>query len=132
MIRFLLLIFFPFFLQCQVNWKKKDLPEFENSYSEKIAEDSLQSTFFIAIKKSVLPHYHKEHSECIVILSGKGVMTLGEQKIKLRQGMQVSIPKKTVHSVSVKGKNPLRVISIQSPMFDAKDRHFSNMQISDN
>lgn len=122
--RFLLFIFFPVFLQSQVNWKKKKLPEFENIYSEKIAEDSLQSTFFIAIKKQVLPHYHKEHSECIVVLSGSGEMSLGNQKINLREGIQVSIPKNTVHSVTVTGKKPLKVISIQSPMFDGKDRFF--------
>jgi mannose-6-phosphate isomerase-like protein (cupin superfamily) len=122
--RVFLLIFFPFLLQGQVNWKKKELPEFENIYSEKIAEDSLQSTFFIAIKKQVLHHYHKEHSECIVVLSGSGEMSMGNQKIKLRGGTQVSIPKNTVHSVLVTSKKPLRVISIQSPMFDGKDRHF--------
>jgi mannose-6-phosphate isomerase-like protein (cupin superfamily) len=122
--RVFLLIFFPFLLQGQVNWKKKELPEFENIYSEKIAEDSLQSTFFIAIKKQVLHHYHKEHSECIVVLSGSGEMSMGNQKIKLRGGMQVSIPKNTVHSVFVTSKKPLRVISIQSPMFDGKDRYF--------
>ena len=122
--RVFLLIFFPFLLQGQVNWKKKELPEFENIYSEKIAEDSLQSTFFIAIKKQVLHHYHKEHSECIVVLSGSGEMSVGNQKIKLRGGMQVSVPKNTVHSVLVTSKKPLRVISIQSPMFNEKDRHF--------
>jgi quercetin dioxygenase-like cupin family protein len=122
--RFLLFILFPFFIQSQVNWKNKSLPGFENIYTEKISEDSLQSTFFIAVKKNVLHHYHKEHSECIVILSGKGDMTLGNQKIKLRKGVQVSIPKNTIHSVAVRSKKPLRVISIQSPMFDVKDRHF--------
>jgi quercetin dioxygenase-like cupin family protein len=122
--RFLLFILFPFFIQSQVNWKNKSLPAFENIYTEKISEDSLQSTFFIAVKKNVLHHYHKEHSECIVILSGKGDMTLGNQKIKLRKGVQVSIPKNTIHSVVVRSKKPLRVISIQSPMFDVKDRHF--------
>jgi quercetin dioxygenase-like cupin family protein len=122
--RYLLFLFFPGFLFSQTDWGKKKLPEYDNIYSEKISEDSLHSTFFIAIKKHVLHHYHKEHSECIVVLSGKGEMTLGEQSIKLRQGMQVSIPKNIVHSVVVLSKKPLRVISIQSPMFDGKDRHF--------
>lgn len=122
--RIFLLIFFPVFIHSQVDWKKKELPAFENIYSEKIAEDSLQSTFFIAIKKQVLPHYHKEHSECIVVLSGSGEMSMGNKKIKLREGIQLNIPKNTIHSVTVTSKKPLRVISIQSPMFDGKDRHF--------
>jgi mannose-6-phosphate isomerase-like protein (cupin superfamily) len=122
--RFILFLIAPFLIQSQVNWKNKELPVFENVYSEKISEDSLQSTFFIAIKKSVLRHYHKEHSECIVVLSGRGTMTLGIKKIELNEGMQVSVPKNTFHSVIVSSKKPLRVISIQSPMFDGKDRIF--------
>jgi mannose-6-phosphate isomerase-like protein (cupin superfamily) len=122
--RLILALFLPFFIQSQINWKEKKLPAFENLYSEKIAEDSLQSTFFIAVKKNVRPHYHQDHSECILILSGKGEMTLGKQIIKLQEGVQVSIPKKTIHSVVVTGRKPLRVISIQSPLFDGKDRHF--------
>jgi quercetin dioxygenase-like cupin family protein len=126
--RLTLIFLFPFFLKGQLNWKQKKLPEFENIYSEKIAEDSLQSTFFIAIKKQVLEHYHKEHSECIVILSGKGEMIFGQQKIKLKEGIQVSIPKNTIHGVVVKSKKPMRVISIQSPIFDGKDRHFPELR----
>jgi quercetin dioxygenase-like cupin family protein len=122
--RVLLLCVFPFFIQGQINWQKKDLPKFENLFIEKIAEDSLQSTFFIAIKKQVIHHYHKEHSECIVVLSGKGEMTVGEQKVILKHGVQINIPKNTIHAVTVTSKKPLRVISIQSPMFDGKDRHF--------
>lgn len=122
--RLFLIILFPFCLYGQVNWRKKDLPAFENIHTEKIAEDSLQSTFFIAIKKQVSNHYHQEHSECIVVLSGKGEMMLAGQKIKLKEGIQVSIPKNTIHAVIVKSKKPLRVISIQSPMFDGSDRHF--------
>jgi quercetin dioxygenase-like cupin family protein len=121
--RFTLFILFPFFFHSQIDWKQKKLPDFENVYFEKIAEDSLQSTFFIAIKKNVIPHYHKDHSECIVVLSGMGEMMLGQQKINLRDGVQVSIPKNTVHSVEVKGNKPIKVISIQSPIFDGKDRY---------
>ena len=122
--RFLPILFFPGVLFSQTNWAKKKLPEFDNIYSEKISEDSLQSTFFIAIKSNVIEHYHKYHSECIVVLSGKGEMTLNGRKIKLKKGVQVSIPKETSHSAQVKGWNPLKVISIQSPLFDGKDRHY--------
>jgi mannose-6-phosphate isomerase-like protein (cupin superfamily) len=122
MIRLTLLLLFPFLIQCQENWKDKELPYFENIYSQKVSEDTLQSTFFIAVKKSVVPHYHKNHSESIVVISGEGDMMLGEEKIKLTEGIQVSIPKNTIHSVIVKGKKPLRVISVQSPKFDGSDR----------
>lgn len=120
--RFLIVFLLPFLGLSQVNWQKKKLPDFENIYSEKISEDSLQSTFFIAVKKSVPKHYHLNHSECIVVLSGKAIMTLNSTDISLSKGMQVSIPKGTIHSVVVSGRKPLKVISIQSPFFDGTDR----------
>lgn len=120
--RFLIVFLLPFLGLSQVNWQKKKLPEFENIYSEKISEDSLQSTFFIAVKKSVPKHYHLNHSECIVVLSGKAIMTLNSTDISLSKGMQVSIPKGTIHSLVVSGRKPLKVISIQSPFFDGTDR----------
>ena len=120
--RFLIVFLIPFLGLSQVNWQKKKLPDFENIYSEKISEDSLQSTFFIAVKKSVPKHYHLNHSECIVVLSGKAIMTLNSTDISLSKGMQVSIPKGTIHSVVVSGRKPLKVISIQSPFFDGTDR----------
>ena len=37
----------------------------------------------------------------------------------------ITIPKGTIHEViKVIGENPLKVISVQSPKFDPKDRHF--------
>ena len=122
--RFLLILLFPLTFYSQTNWTKKRLPDFENVFVEKITEDSLQSTIFIAIKKNVVEHYHKNHSECIIVLSGKAKMTLDGKIIKIKKGVQVSIPKETIHGVKVKGWKPLKVISIQSPLFDGKDRHF--------
>ena len=122
--RILIVLFFPGMLISQTNWAKKKLPEYDNIYSEKISEDSLQSTFFISVKKNVPKHFHLEHSECIVVLNGRGKMTLNDKEIELKTGVQVSIPKGTVHSVSVVGSRPLKVISIQSPLFDGKDRIF--------
>lgn len=122
--RFLFVFLFSGTLLSQTNWVKKELPKYENIYSEKISEDSLQSTFFISVKNTVPKHYHLDRSECIVVLSGKAKMTLNEREIILTKGMQVSIPKGTIHSVIVAGRKPLKVISIQSPFFDGKDRFF--------
>ena len=122
--RFLLFLIIPFLGKSQINWKEKVLPEYENVYVEKISEDSLQSSFFIAVKKNVLEHFHKEHTETIIVLSGRAVMLMGSQEIKLVPGVQVTIPKNTIHSVQVRGRKSLKVISVQSPRFDGTDRHF--------
>jgi quercetin dioxygenase-like cupin family protein len=88
----------------------------------KIAGDSLTSSFVITIKKSVKKHLHKEHSETIYVLEGEGKMLLGEQIIQLKKGDYIFIPKNTPHKVDVTSSFPLKVLSIQSPYFDGKDR----------
>lgn len=100
--------------------------EFENVSVKLIAEDSLQSTFLIWIKKDVRGHFHKYHTENIVVLEGKAEMLFNGEKIIIKKGDYLNIPKGTHHSVEkVISRKPLKVLSIQSPNFDGKDRVFT-------
>lgn len=100
--------------------------EYENIHVEKISEDSLQSSFVIWIKKSVSEHYHAEHTENIIVISGKAEMTLGNATFLIQKGDHLTIPKGTAHSVTkVFGRKPLKVLSIQAPRFDGSDRIFT-------
>jgi quercetin dioxygenase-like cupin family protein len=99
--------------------------EFENVYVQKIAEDSLQSTFVIWIKQHVKGHFHQEHTENIVVLDGRAEMLFNGKRIVVKKGDYLNIPKGTKHSVEkVFSKRSLKVLSIQSPYFDGKDRVF--------
>lgn len=99
---------------------------FENVFVRKIAEDSLQSTFIIWIKKNVKGHFHQEHTENIVILEGRAEMLFNGQLIVVKKGDYLNIPKGTRHSVEkVFSRKPLKVVSIQSPHFDGNDRVFT-------
>lgn len=99
--------------------------EYENIHVKKIAEDSLQSVFIIWIKKGVKEHFHAMHSENIVVLEGEGMMSLGDELFLIKTGDYVNIPKGTPHSVTqVLSEKPLKVVSIQSPLFDGSDRIF--------
>lgn len=103
--------------------------EYENISVQKITEDSLQSCFVIWIKHGVKAHYHAEHTENIVVVSGEGMMTLDDEIFMIKKGDYVNIPKGTVHSVTqVLSEEPLKVLSIQSPQFDGKDRIFVEKQ----
>jgi mannose-6-phosphate isomerase-like protein (cupin superfamily) len=99
--------------------------EYENIHVMKIAEDSLQSVFVIWVKEAVKNHFHAEHSENIIVISGKATMTVDGKEIIIKKGDYLNIPKGTHHSVDeiLSGK-PLKVLSIQSPLFDGKDRVF--------
>lgn len=49
-------------------------------------------------------------------------MKLGDKEFEIRQGRLVFIPKGTVHSAKATSKELLKVLSIQAPNFDGKDR----------
>ena len=98
--------------------------DYENIYSRQIASDSLSTTFVIYIKKKVKLHKHAEHTENVIILEGEGEMTLGDKMFKIKKGDIVFIPKGTPHSLTVTSAAPVKVLSIQSPYFDGKDRIF--------
>ena len=120
-----LFIVFSIYVQGQVFKPKKSPKELQENSIEKITEDSLHSTFLITIPQKVPLHFHKLHTENIVVLSGKAIMKLGLDTLIIQKGDQITISKGTPHEViNVLSKKPLRVYSIQSPMFDGSDRYF--------
>ena len=104
--------------------------DYENIYLRKLNSDSLVSSFVIFIKKEVKAHKHVTHSEHVYILEGEGEMTVGDvsalfntsKKFTVKKGDMIFIPKGTVHSLTVTSKSPMKVLSVQAPMFDGKDR----------
>jgi mannose-6-phosphate isomerase-like protein (cupin superfamily) len=96
---------------------------YENSYVRSLYTDSATvSGFVIFIKKEVKLHKHVEHTEQVLILDGEAIMNLGEREFKVKKGDMILIPKNTFHSVKTTSKKPLKVLSIQAPYFDGKDR----------
>jgi mannose-6-phosphate isomerase-like protein (cupin superfamily) len=96
----------------------------DNLYNKPLFSDSLASSFVILIKKEVKPHKYLYHAEHVLILSGSGKMKVGSEQLTIKKGDLVFIPKNTVHSVIATGKEPLKVLSLQAPYFDGKDRIF--------
>lgn len=96
---------------------------YENVFVRPVQHDSLQSVFVIWIKKEVKLHYHLEHTESVWILDGKATMLLDGKEMEVKKGDYILIPKQTPHAVTkVHGRKPLKVLSIQAPYFDGKDR----------
>jgi mannose-6-phosphate isomerase-like protein (cupin superfamily) len=96
----------------------------DNIYNKALFSDSLASSFVIIIKKEVKLHKHLQHSEHVVVLEGKGQMTLGSKSFAIKKGDVVFIPKNTFHGVISMDEQPLKVLGVQSPKFDGKDRIF--------
>ena len=124
----LLLFIVPGLVSAQLHAELKEIlpdQEFENVYVKKIAEDSLQSSFIIWIKQDVKGHFHQQHTENIVVIEGRAEMLFDGRRIIVKEGDYLNIPKGTRHSVTkVFSRKPLKVLSIQAPNFDGKDRVF--------
>ncbi len=98
--------------------------QYDAIYSKLVASDSLSSSFVIFIKKEVKKHKHLTHTEHVYILEGEGEMLLGEKTFKVKKGDMIFIPMNTPHSLKVTSSVPVKVLSVQSPYFDGKDRIF--------
>lgn len=94
----------------------------ENVYSKPLYSDSLSSSFLIIVKHDVKLHKHEFHSEQVYVISGEADMMLGDKIIHIKAGDMVFIPKGTPHSAKVTSAEPLKIISVQAPYFDGKDR----------
>ena len=109
--------------QTVVNLDTLKLPaKTESIYNKALFGDSLASSFCIIIKDKVKPHRHQFHSEHVLVIEGEGNMNLAERSFKIKKGDLVFIPKNTIHSVITTSKQPLKVVSIQAPLFDGTDR----------
>lgn len=95
-----------------------------NIQVDRIAGDSLASTFLISIRNMVPLHMHKDHSESIYIIHGSGIMRLGNDTLHIQPGDFIFVPKGTQHDLKVISSDPVRAISIQAPHFDGHDRIF--------
>ncbi|HEY1039614.1 MAG TPA: cupin domain-containing protein [Bacteroidia bacterium] len=114
----------------QTNYQSLDTikapAKYDNVYVRPLYSDSSEvSSFVIFIRTEVKSHKHVDHAEHVIVLTGIGMMTLGEKKFKIMKGDVIYIPKSTFHSVqSISKKEPLKVLSIQALYFDGKDRVF--------
>lgn len=89
---------------------------------QSLFSDSLVTSTIIYISKEVRLHKHLSHSEHVLVLSGEGEMQLGTKTYRIKKDDLIFIPKGVPHSVKTVSSTPLKVISIQAPMFDGKDR----------
>lgn len=114
------------FSQNNIKELKKIKPKeaYENIHVIPLHSDTNASSYLIFVKKEVKSHKHIFHTEHVQVISGKGIMKLGNEVKIIKEGDLIIIPKNTPHSVIVKGKKPLVVLSVQAPKFNGKDRVF--------
>jgi mannose-6-phosphate isomerase-like protein (cupin superfamily) len=81
------------------------------------------SAHHVRVAEEVKPHLHRRHDETVVILAGRGRLTLAARTLDVGPGSVVIVPRGTVHSLVVSG-DPLEAVSVFAPPFDGQDRVF--------
>ncbi len=76
--------------------------------------------------KTVTPHQHEVLEEIYYILSGSGVMTIGEESQAVSAGDAIYIPKNNVHSLTNTGDEEMRILLVCGPAFYFADHRITS------
>ena len=70
---------------------------------------------------AVTPHHHNELEEVYYILSGRGMMTVGDERREVGAGDAVYVPRNHRHTLENTGDEPIRLILVCGPAFFYED-----------
>jgi mannose-6-phosphate isomerase-like protein (cupin superfamily) len=62
--------------------------------------------------QSIQPHYHPDFEEIYYVLSGYGIMTIGDEQKEISRSDVVYIPALAAHTLLNTGSVPLRFITV--------------------
>ena len=71
--------------------------------------------------KTVAPHHHEVLEEIYYILSGSGMMTVGDESQAVGAGDAIYIPKNNVHSLTNTGDEEMKLLLVCGPAFYFED-----------
>jgi len=73
---------------------------------------------------AVTPHHHLETEEIYYILTGSGLMTVGDETEQVRAGDAVFVPRGLSHSLKNTGSQDIRLVLVCGPAFRYEDHIF--------
>ena len=71
--------------------------------------------------RAVTPHHHREIEEIYYILSGRGVMTVGDEKREVAAGDCIYVPRRSRHTLENTGAEPMKLLLACGPAFFYED-----------
>src|ERR1044072_6868067 len=76
--------------------------------------------------RAVTPHHHREIEEIYYILSGRGVMTVGDEKREVAAGDCIYVPRRSRHTLENTGAEPMKLLLVCGPAFFYEDEVLDN------
>ena len=77
---------------------------------------------------AVTPHHHRNLEEIYYIVSGSGLMTVGENSREVGAGDAIYIPRGHKHSLKNIGSEPIKLILVCGPAFYYEDQVFHSTE----
>ncbi len=79
-------------------------------------------SFSIAeISGTSTPHKHKQMEEIYFVLSGTGIIYIGDDLLPIKPGDLIPIPKDILHHIKTNQNEVLELVVITHPKFDKSD-----------
>ena len=75
----------------------------------------------LPVGAKVTSHFHKETEEIYYILSGRGLMTVGDEVREVASGDAIFIPTGQRHTLENNGDAPLTLLLVCGPAYSAED-----------
>ena len=75
---------------------------------------------------AVTPHYHRDIEEIYYLVSGRGLMTVGEEIQEVNAGDAVYVPRGHRHTLQNTGTETIKLILVCGPAFFYEDQVFED------
>ena len=75
---------------------------------------------------AVTAHHHREIEEIYYVVSGRGLMTVGDETREVSSGDAVYVPRGSRHTLRNTGSEPIRLILVCGPAFFYEDQVFED------
>jgi mannose-6-phosphate isomerase-like protein (cupin superfamily) len=75
---------------------------------------------------AVTPHHHREIEEIYYVISGRGLMTVGDETREVSAGDAIYVPRDHRHSLRNTGSEPIRLVLVCGPAFFYEDQVFDD------
>jgi quercetin dioxygenase-like cupin family protein len=95
----------------------------ENIKVANLGRSQSASQHVVQIRDREVPHLHKVHDATVTMLRGEGYLILGKNRINLKAGDIVHIPRGVPHHYVNTASEPTVALAVYSPAFDGKDTH---------
>jgi len=93
----------------------------------RLTDEQEASCRVFRIYVDVPAHYHKTCDEYLLIVSGRGMFKIGAMDwFEAKAGQLIFFKKSTVHAITLRDKEPLVFLAVDTPRRDPKDIHFVN------